>query len=286
MNKEHLIPPVLHKTRTTTEFIMYYIIAGSLSLIENGHEIYLKDGEIYFFNKNEFHKPCFSTDCEYYYLHFDGNFTLEDFDNTQIKRKLENISFRTLNTNIYGKTSVEENTLILPKQFKIESAATSKKIISLFEAGKLSKDTFKKPYFKIISSIKTCEIFIEIYREFSKSHLNQPSRFGAEHLTRITNYLQKNSSSHITGEDISREFGYSFDYINKCFKAAIGKTVFNYLAEIRINNAALMLEINEANISSIAEKCGFCDLYYFSRTFKQKTGLTPSEYINKKHSGN
>ena len=35
------------------------------------------------------------------------------------------------------------------------------------------------------------------------------------------------------------------------------------------------------NFTEIADRLGFCSLHYFSRTFKKKTGLTPSEYLKK-----
>ena len=49
----------------------------------------------------------------------------------------------------------------------------------------------------------------------------------------------------------------------------------------KLEKAANMLATQpDMILSEIAELCGFCDVYYFSRLFKKHVGMTPTEYKN------
>lgn len=47
---------------------------------------------------------------------------------------------------------------------------------------------------------------------------------------------------------------------------------------LRINRATALLEYGVSGITETAMDCGFSDLFYFSRVFKQITGLSPSQF--------
>lgn len=81
--------------------------------------------------------------------------------------------------------------------------------------------------------------------------------------------------------DILRKSGYSQDYIRAQFKAFTGKTPVEFLTELRINHACYLMEIYKDSISlnEISEKCGYTDYVYFSRKFKQVTGVSPKRYM-------
>lgn len=77
--------------------------------------------------------------------------------------------------------------------------------------------------------------------------------------------------------------GYAEDYIRNKFKMQTGKTPTKFLTEIRINHARFLIDIYKDSMamSEIAEKSGFTDYVYFSKRFKQFTGLSPNEYRNR-----
>jgi len=52
-----------------------------------------------------------------------------------------------------------------------------------------------------------------------------------------------------------------------------------FIIEIRINKAKQLLTDGTLKISAVAEKCGFTNQYHFTRVFKSRVGLTPSEYM-------
>ena len=63
----------------------------------------------------------------------------------------------------------------------------------------------------------------------------------------------------------------------KC-RSATGMAPLEYLRSMRFSKAAEMLGSDRHSISQIAWATGFNDSHYFSKAFKQKFGMTPSEY--------
>ena len=47
---------------------------------------------------------------------------------------------------------------------------------------------------------------------------------------------------------------------------------------LKIETAKTMLREGDGNITQIADRLGYASVHYFSRYFKQATGMTPSEY--------
>ncbi len=72
---------------------------------------------------------------------------------------------------------------------------------------------------------------------------------------------------------------------NECcwyFKQMMNMTITEYLLEYRLSKAAELLETSGLSISEIAWKTGFCDVSYFVKRFKEKTGITSSTYRNQR----
>ncbi len=71
------------------------------------------------------------------------------------------------------------------------------------------------------------------------------------------------------------------DYFRKLFQKQMGKTPLQFLTHKRISYAKHLLntkKISKLSIKEIAWRSGFSDYYYFSRVFKQQTGIAPSDW--------
>lgn len=96
---------------------------------------------------------------------------------------------------------------------------------------------------------------------------------------RIAQYLRGRMADNISINDVSDHFAYNQAYIYRVFKKVMGKPPMKYLADIRIERAAELLEKNHTlRIQDVGAIVGFSDQYYFSRVFKQVMKKTPSEY--------
>ncbi len=88
---------------------------------------------------------------------------------------------------------------------------------------------------------------------------------------------------HNPGIDLNyilNKSGYAEDYIRAQFKKQMRKTPTEFLTEIRIQHARYLIDVYGAKMPlyEIAEKCGYDDYIYFSRRFKQITGVSPRKY--------
>lgn len=91
-------------------------------------------------------------------------------------------------------------------------------------------------------------------------------------------YMKKNYQKDIGLEDVSRTVNISPYYFSKIFKDGTGKNFIEYLTEIRIEKAKELLTETEYSMKEICMMVGYSEPNYFSRSFKKKVGVTPTEY--------
>lgn len=78
-----------------------------------------------------------------------------------------------------------------------------------------------------------------------------------------------------------RTLPFNYDYLRKLFKSEAGVTPHQFLSDTRLQAAAERLSFTEGrqvNISEIAHLCGFREPLYFSKIFRKKYGMSPSQY--------
>ncbi len=98
--------------------------------------------------------------------------------------------------------------------------------------------------------------------------------------------IERELSSPLTAQYVAQEVNMSRSYFSTCFKDIVGETFNEYVRIARINKAKDYLVYTREKIGVISDKVGYSDIKYFSKIFRQTTGLLPSEYrkLNKKGS--
>lgn len=94
----------------------------------------------------------------------------------------------------------------------------------------------------------------------------------------IVKMLKDNIYGSVTIEDICKKMSYSKAHVFRQFKRATEKSVMEYYLDLKIKEAKKLIREDKLNIKEIAEKLCFDTPNYFSKTFKKKTGKTPTEY--------
>ena len=79
-------------------------------------------------------------------------------------------------------------------------------------------------------------------------------------------------------EQLAQELGVSYSWLRHTFTAHTGLSPHQYLLEFRLVRARNLLTESELTIKEIATQTGFEDELYFSRLFRQKLALTPSQW--------
>jgi len=87
------------------------------------------------------------------------------------------------------------------------------------------------------------------------------------------------SDPTLTNLKLAQKCHISEVYFRKLFLREFGISPRQFLLDLRIANAKQLLSEGRLKSSAIAEKCGFSDSFHFCRTFKSKTGFTPTEYM-------
>ena len=83
---------------------------------------------------------------------------------------------------------------------------------------------------------------------------------------------------NITITEIAKESNVSEVYFRRLFKEKYNISPYEYINELRIKKSKEMLLYNDENIGEIAEKCGFLNIYTFSRYFKNLVGVSPNKF--------
>lgn len=86
------------------------------------------------------------------------------------------------------------------------------------------------------------------------------------------------SDAELSNEILAKQCNISEVYFRRLFTQQYGITPKQYIIDIRIQKAKHLLSDGILKVSAISEQCGFSNQYHFCRIFKDKTGLTPTEY--------
>lgn len=95
---------------------------------------------------------------------------------------------------------------------------------------------------------------------------------------KVKQYINDNYAKPLMLSDLAGLVGMSPVAFSRFFRQRTGRTLSDYIVDIRLGYAARMLVDSTKNISEICYECGFNNLSNFNRTFKAKRGLTPRDF--------
>ena len=102
-------------------------------------------------------------------------------------------------------------------------------------------------------------------------------------IRRVMQFVEENlSNSDANVGDMAAAAAVSRSGLQRKLKQAMGVTPQELMSEARIKHACQLLKHTDKTISEIAYACGFTDPKYFSRSFKQSKGQSPSEFREKR----
>lgn len=114
----------------------------------------------------------------------------------------------------------------------------------------------------------------DLFLLFSKSSRSQGEMMAKS----VMAFLETHYREDITIQSISGELYITPAYLCRLFKKETGKTINEYLTQLRIQKGKELLKLGQFHLYDIAPMVGYQDNKYFSRIFKSRTGLNPSEY--------
>lgn len=134
----------------------------------------------------------------------------------------------------------------------------------------------------INESFRDIKAFYDTYMQHIDSLLEilEFSSGGAEKkvIIQVKEYLKDHYCEHIELDDLSKQVYLTPAYLGALFKESTGKTIKEYLTELRMKKAKQLLGDIRYNVNEVAEQTGYSDAKYFSKIFKKTVGIKPTEY--------
>ena len=103
----------------------------------------------------------------------------------------------------------------------------------------------------------------------------------AKLMEQIREYIDCHYMENLTAAALGNEIGISQGYLSQLIKKETGKTYSELIQQKKLEKAKELLRYSEKTVGEIAQETGYSDYYYFTKTFKRLTKMTPSEYRKK-----
>lgn len=250
-------------------------------LITGIRRVIFVDKDEYPESKIEFHNNLSSNEVVFYFsgrtiVHFNG-VTLNTEENTiQFLPKGRNLGYIVENLSkgdcmdVFFDTDrpIAEEAFVMKCSRSTAVANLFKKIFSLWVA----KD--EGYYFECIS------LLYRIFAELQKQNYIPENQYRA--IQPAIDYIQKHfRNGKISVDELAARCGISTSYLKKLFIKKFGIPPSKYMISLKINYACDLLQSGLYNITQTAEHCGYADIYFFSRQFKEYRGISPSAFIEK-----
>lgn len=154
------------------------------------------------------------------------------------------------------------------------------------EDGNL-KNAFTQARFYYLSDINKRELVLNALGELVASYMivyRSKNEFSAPVERIRTLILQNYAQADFALDDAVREMPFHYDYLRKLFKKEMGITPLEYMTNLRMKKAEILLSAmwsREYSVTEVAQMCGYEDALYFSRVFKKHYGCSPSHFAKK-----
>lgn len=93
--------------------------------------------------------------------------------------------------------------------------------------------------------------------------------------------IKSDPSAELSLHSLAEKLHVSNVHLSTVFKKETGKTLTAFIRDTRMAHAIHLLRSTNLQIQTVALHCGMVDVHYFSKLFKQHTGLTPSQFRSK-----
>ncbi|MCY8092774.1 AraC family transcriptional regulator [Bacillus haynesii] len=95
-------------------------------------------------------------------------------------------------------------------------------------------------------------------------------------------YIEEHSDAHLTLDQLAQMAGISAKHYSETFKKLYDRSVTEFITETRMTKAKQLMAKASYKLREISSQIGYQDEFYFSRTFKKHTGLSPTVYMKKR----
>ena len=157
---------------------------------------------------------------------------------------------------------------------RVELSAIIQEAVPLFETRKGTRGMLLKSH----ASLYTLQSIKNRLELFLLELISPGENLPMSQMNRITDYMMQNIGSAPQLQQIAKELGMSAATIKRIVEQTCGMPPKAYFISLQIEEAKRLLSETPMNVTEISQMLGFSSVHYFSRLFKSKTGMTPTEY--------
>jgi len=238
------------KGRVLHEYQVNYITEGEGILELSSGNFPVQEGSVLLIRPDQWHRyrPVKEIGWKEHYLGFNGSFTHQFFNGN---------GFET-----------EQPVFHIGFQDKVMQ--------SLYDVISLVKDE-KSGYQQVCSGLVIHILGLILFLKRNKNF----SGGGIESIIqKACLVIRERLNRNLNVEALANELDVGYSLFRKAFRKYTGLSPVQYHLSLRLKQANYLLSSTSMSIKEIAFHLGFCSVYYFSKLFKEKNGITPGEYRN------
>jgi AraC family transcriptional regulator len=124
-------------------------------------------------------------------------------------------------------------------------------------------------------------LMVDLHRHFHATRDAAPRPVGRllpQKWRILEEMIHSTDHPYLTVESLASRCGFSTRHLSRIFRKTTGKTLGDFVAEVRIGRAKRRLADRDGLIKEIAYECGFRSQSAFAQAFRRATGQTPQQY--------
>ena len=151
------------------------------------------------------------------------------------------------------------------------------RILQLLKEAFALYDT-KPSRYELLVSAKLLEMWALFDEVTAKYRTNLIGKMSSSRIKLMITYLNEHFIEKVTLDEIAAAGMCSRRECNRTFQTQLHTTPFEYLLNIRLQQACQYLVNSSHSITDISISCGFSSTSYFTKLFREKFGCSPREY--------
>lgn len=137
--------------------------------------------------------------------------------------------------------------------------------------------------FKVRSALSELIVLIQENLPCIQHFINEKTLRDGERIKQMLQFIHEYYREELSLSDIAGSVAISESECLRCFRKTIGTTPIQYVRQYRIQCACQYLISTQEKIADIAALCGFQDVSYFTKIFRETKGVVPSKYRQQNH---